>query len=229
MSPASAEATRTPPQRRTDREAHNPKTQYPTQPGYAAMNDRRRADFWRLLAITVSLAALLLSWLIIRAARAEEHVYVLDAAGNVLSGPSERLSESKGFFNLSALYCTNVALQRSPEGFDLYELLHLYFSPKAVDKLEEHWRQRREDMQGRQLQQKPLVDTIRDPVRAGSLRIVEVRGRLVSAGAYAGHGFTDEIPFTLVLSFKRNPDLGKAGAYPWICDQFDLNLKEGNE
>jgi len=190
------------------------------------MQDRHMAEAWRVIALGVSLGSLLLAYLTVRAGRSEERVFVLDPAGNVLAGPSESMAESRGFFTLTALYCANTALQRSSEGFDLYELLRLYYTPRAVQKLEEDWQAKRDDATARNLQQKPLVDSIGEPMRAGAKRIVEVRGRVVSAGAYAGKSFYDELPFVLVLTLRRNPDLGKAGAYPWICEDFDLSLKE---
>ena len=197
------------------------------RPASLAMADRSRAELWKWVSLGTCLTALLVSYLSVRAARAEEHILVLDPAGNVLAGPAEGLAESRGFFTLTTLYCANTALQRSAEGFDLYELLHLYFSPRAVQKLEEHWQGQKEDARARNLQQKPVIDLVGEPVKAGSLRVVEARGRIIRAGAYAGRSFYEEIPFTLVLSFKRNPDLGKTGAYPWICEDLDITTGEG--
>lgn len=219
--PSSGQAVRNPP-----RQAALEPRQLPSRPASLAMADRRKADLWRTLSVAVCLTALILTWLSIRAARSEERILVLDPTGNVLAGPGEALADSRGFFTLSSLYCVNTALQRSAEGFDLYELLRVYFSPRAVQKLEEHWQAQKDDARARNLQQKPVVDLVCEPVKAGSLRVVETRGRLVRAGAFAGRSFYDETPFTLILSFRRNPDLGKAGAYPWICEDFDLELKE---
>lgn len=196
------------------------------RPVSLALQDRKKAELWRTLALVICIAAMTLSYLMIRSAREEEHILVLDSAGNILAGPTEALSDSQGFFNLTALYCTHTAFQRSSAGFDLYEMLHLYFSPRAVQKLEEHWQGQKEDAKARNLQQKPVVDLVAEPVKAGSLRIVETRGRLIRAGAYAGRSFYDEVPFILVLSFRRNPDLGKAGAYPWICEDVDIETRE---
>lgn len=197
-----------------------------TAPVHRALSEQRRADLWRSIALLTCLAALVLCVLCVRAARSEERILVLDPAGNILSGPTEQLAESRGFFTTTALYCVNTALQRSPEGFDLYELLRVYFSPRAVQRLEEHWQQQKEDAKARNLQQKPVVDTVGEPVKAGSLRVVETRGRLVRAGAYAGRSFYEEVPFILILSFRRNPELGKAAAYPWLCEDVDLEIRE---
>jgi len=183
-----------------------------TRPAVLAMEDRRKAELWKRLSLVTCLAALCVSYLSIRAARAEERILVLDPAGNVLAGPAEGLAESRGFFTLTTLYCTNTALQRSAEGFDLYELLTLYFSPRAVQQLEEHWQAQRDDARARNLQQKPVVDLVGEPVKAGYLRVVEARGRLIRAGAYAGRSFYEELPFTLVRrSRDRHPSVPGLG------------------
>jgi hypothetical protein len=194
-----------------------------------ALAERHKAEAWRLLCVACLLLSLVLTYLCVRAARVPERVFVLDAAGNILAGPSEPMAESRGFFNLSALHSTHVMLQRSSEGFDLYEMLRLYFAPRAVQKMEESWLSQKADAKARNLQQKPLVERITEPVKAGAARVVEVRGRLMRAGAVAGRSFYEELPFILVLSYERNPDLGKAGAYPWLCQDFELTLKEALE
>ena len=199
------------------------------RPSVLAIAERNKAEFWRLLCIVCMLLSSGVAYLSIRAAHAEERVFVLDPAGNVLAGPSESMADSRAFFSLTALHSANAMLQRSSEGFDLYELLRLYFTPRAVQKLDEDWLAHREDAQARNLQQKPLVERISEPVKAGVERIVEVRGRLVRAGAYAGKSFYDEVPFRLVLTYVRNPDLGKAGSYPWVCQEFELKVKEEGE
>ena len=193
-------------------------------PSYLALAERRRAERWKTCSLLVCLAALALAWCVVRAGRATELVYVMDPLGNMYAGPVEPLADSKRFFNVTAIYATNAALQRSPAGFDLSELLKLYFTTRAIGKLEEDNKVRLADIRRRSLQWKPIIDSISDSVPAGSARIVEVHGRLVMAGAFANRTFFSEPSFTLVLTFVRNPDLGKAGAYPWVANDFVLRL-----
>lgn len=197
-------------------------------PSYYALLAHRRADLWRMAALAICLLALLLSFLIVRASRATEQILVLDPQGNILAGPLEPLAASRGFFHTTALCATNAALQRSTAGFDLYELLRLYFGPRALQKLEDDLQARGEDIRRRNLQQKPVVESVADPVVAGDSRLVEVRGRLVTAGAFGGQAFYHEPPFTLVLSFRRNPNLGQSGAFPWICEDLELRIKDAD-
>ncbi len=193
-------------------------------PGALAIGERQRADFWKHCSLLVCLAALALSYLTIKAGRATELVHVMDPLGNLYAGPLEPLADSKKFFNVTAIYATNVALQRSSAGFDLFELLPLYYTPRAVAKLQDDHKKRQDDIRRRNLQWKPIIDSIGDPVAAGANRIVEVHGRVVMAGAYANRSFFEEPAFTLVLTLIRNPDLGKAGAYPWVCNDTDLRI-----
>lgn len=192
-----------------------------------ALADRQRAELWRGLSLGTALFSLVLVWLCLREAHGEQRILVLDAGGNLLAGPAQILSENRDFFTTATLCGTNAALQRSPEGFDLYEMLSLCFSPRAVQSLEDDWQGQREDARARNLQQKPVIETITDPVKAGETRVVKVGGRIIRAGAYAGRSFYEETPFAAVLSFVRNPNLAGANAYPWICDEFELKTGAG--
>lgn len=212
--------------RDTPRQDEHPMPPSRHTPGMLALHERQKANLWRNICCAVCLMALLFSWLIVRAGRAGERIFVMDPAGNIHAGPVVLLSGSREFFNTSALFAANAALQRSPAGFDLVELLPLYFSPRALQKLEDDLASRRDDIQQRRLQQKPIIEQIAAPVVAANARLVEVRGRIISAGAYANKSFYDEPGFVLVLTFIRNPDLTKAGAYPWICDDFEIKLRE---
>jgi hypothetical protein len=196
------------------------------RPSVVAISERKRADFWKNMALGVCLLALLLTFLIVRAARSTELIHVMDPLGNMYAGPVEPLADSKKFFNLSAIYATNAALQRSSSGFDLFELLKLYFTPRAIAKLEDDQKLRQEDIHRRNLQWKPMIDSIGDPVAAGAARLVEVHGRVIVAGAYANRSFYEEIPFVVVLTMIRNADIGKSGAYPWVCNDIDLKLAQ---
>ncbi len=210
--------------RPTPRQGDYPQMNPAFTPSALAISERKRADLWKNCSILVSLTALALSYLTIRAGRATEMVHIMDPQGNMYSGPLEPLANSKQFFNVTAIYATNAALQRSSAGFDLFDLMKLYYTPRAIARLQEDHKKREADLRRRNVQWKPIIDSISDPIPAGATRIIEVRGRLVTAGAYANRSFYEEPAFTLVLALVRNPDLGKAGAYPWVCNDADLKI-----
>lgn len=192
-------------------------------PTALALTERQRAEFWKMFAIGTLFVALVLSWLIVQAGRSTEQIFVMDAAGNITAGPLDSLSRSKGYFNMTSIVGANVMLQRSPSGLDLYDMVKLYCSSRAAEKLADNVKKYEEDIKKRNLQEKPIIDVISEPIEAGHSRLVEVKGRVVIAGAYSGKSFYDEKEFTLTLTYGRNPDLGKAGAYPWIIEDFDLS------
>ncbi len=197
-----------------------------SRPSILAVSERRRAERWKSLALAISVLSGVLTLLSIRAGRAPDYVHVMDPLGNMYAGPVEPLADSSRFFSLTAIYATNSALQRSAEGFDLAELLKLYYSPRAIAKLERDQETRAREMKRRNVQWKPLIESISEPVATGAGRMVEVRGRVVTAGAFANRSFFQQPAFTLVLTLVRNPDLGKTGAYPWICDDVEFKLEE---
>lgn len=218
------ESVEAPLTRPTPRQGDYPQPRSHHTPSVLAVSERNRADRWKNIALLLSIGALVISYLTIKAGRTTEVVHVMDPFGNMYAGPVEPLADSKKFFNVTAIYATNAALQRSAAGFDLFDLLKLYYTPRAIAKLEEDHKQRREDARRRNLQWKPIIDSIGDPVPASASRIVEVHGRVIMAGAYANRSFYDEPTFSLVLTLVRNPDLGKAGAYPWVCNDVDLKI-----
>lgn len=221
--PAESPAGRSRP---TPRQGDHPQPRPAHTPGALALSERRRAEAWKAIALVCCLASSLLTYLSIRAARTAEVVHVMDPMGNMYAGPVEPLADSKAFFNTTALYATNVALQRSAAGFDLFELLKLYFTPRAVSQLQDDHKKREAELRRRSVQWKPIIDVIGPAVPAGETRILEVRGRLVTAGAYANRSFYEEPPFRVVFTFIRNPDLGKAGAYPWVCNELEVTIEE---
>lgn len=216
------------PIRKTPRQGDYPQPASKHTPTAFAMGERQRADFWKVVAIAVCLAALVMAWAIVQAGRATEKIMVLDGAGNLTVGALEPLSESKGYFSAVSIFASNVALQRSPTGLDLYDMVNLYYTPRAAEKLTADYKKYEADIRKRNLQEKPVIEFIGEPVAAAADRLVEVRGRLIMAGAYSGKVFYDEQEFRLTLTFTRNRNAGNAASYPWVVDEFDLRFdKEG--
>jgi hypothetical protein len=188
------------------------------------LSDRRRSARDKNVTIGVLFVGLILVWLSIQAATREQKVMVIDPVGGLTQGPLEPLASSKGFFSITSINATQAALQRSSVGFDLQEMLPVYFSAKARRTLDEDLGARADDVRRRRLSLKPVIDSIALPQTAGDTRVVRVGGRLQTYGAVNGRIFYDEPVFELVLVFRGNADLANKAAMPWIVDEIDLAM-----
>jgi len=195
-------------------------------PSSMAIDERSRADRWKLMSMIVAVTCFILCLLVINASRATERIYVMDGNAGLYSAVLEDLSNSKGYFNTVSLHASNIILLRGPQGLDLYDMVKLFMSSSAATKLEKNVQENAQDMKRRNLQWKPIIEYIGEPVVAAKSRIVEVKGRIVQTGVYASRAFYDETPFRLVLNYDANTDLGKASAYPWVCSDFNLQFGE---
>lgn len=153
-----------------------------------------------------------------------ERIWVLTGSGGLYAGPLDRLDRSREFFTETALLASQAALQWSAAGFDLPELLKLYFRPAQIVGLQKELAGRLDDIRARSLSTKPLIHSVSDPVPDGDARLVQVRGVLATSGHFGGRPIYEEPTFMLSLRFKRNPDLGAAGRYPWQVVESTLVL-----
>jgi hypothetical protein len=188
---------------------------------------KREIVGWRIACgcSLLSIAGLLLG---LSSMRSTERIWVLPGSGGVYAGPLERLDQSVSFFNESALLASQCALQWSSAGFDLPELLHVYFHPKAVAALQTSLDTRMPDIRKRSLNAKPLIQSVSEPISAAGARIVEVRGVLAISGQFAGRLIYEEPTFKLSLRFSRNLDLGQASRYPWIVADVSLEMEDAS-
>lgn len=193
-------------------------------PAKHLLSDHQKTVRGKNITIGVLFAGLVLVWMTISSSSSEKQVLVIDPVGGLTQGPLEPLAGSKGFFSITSINATQAALQRSSVGFDLQEMLPIYFSAKARRTLEENLAVYREDIRRRRLSTKPVIDSITPPEVAGDSRIVKVGGRLQTNGAVNGRVFYDEPPFELILVYRVNADIGNKAAMPWVVDEIDLAL-----
>ncbi|PTY05263.1 hypothetical protein DB347_17520 [Opitutaceae bacterium EW11] len=171
--------------------------------------------------LTIGLFAIL--WTIV-AVRGAQRVFVIDPLGGVVQGPLEPLSSSRGYFTITSINAVQAAFQRSAAGFDLPEMVPLYYSAKARRTLDDDTSRRTEDFRRRHLTTKPVIESITPPEPAGNGRIVRVTGRLQCTGAVNGRVFYEEPGYEMLLVFRPNSDLGNKAALPWVVDEVDLAL-----
>lgn len=210
--------------RETPREGEGLRPRPPFTPANHLLSDHRKTVCDKNITIGALVIGLILVWLTISSVSGERQVVVIDPVGGVTQGPLEALATSKGFFSITSINATQAALQRSSVGFDLQEMLPLYFSAKARRTLEENLAARIEDIRRRRLSMKPVIDRITPAEPAGDTRVVKVGGRVQTSGAVNGRVFYDEPPFELVLVYRKNPDLSNKAAMPWVADEVELAL-----
>ncbi len=210
--------------RETGREGDSPRPRPPFTPAHRWLSDHQRAIRDKNITIGVLFAGLILVWLTIHAATADQKALVIDPVGGVTLGPLESLSSSRGYFDITTINCTQVALQRSTVGFDLQDLLPVYFSAKARRTLDEDLSRRFDEVRRRRLSTKPVISLITPPETAGDAKIVKVAGKLQITGVVNGRVFYDDPPFELLLVYRSNADLANRAAMPWLVDEIDLAI-----
>jgi hypothetical protein len=210
--------------RETPREGESPRPRPPFTPSRFLLTDHQRLVRAKNITIGVLFAGLVLVWLSVTMANVEQKVLVIDPVGGVTQGPLEPLAASKGFFSITSINAVQVALQRSTVGFDLQEMISIYFSARSRQALEEDLGRRWEDIRRRKLTMKPVIDSITPPQSAGDARVVKVSGRLQTTGAVNGRAFYHEPPFELVFVYRTNADLSNKASMPWVVDEFELAL-----
>ncbi len=208
--------------RETERDGDAVRPRPAFTPAQRWLSEHQRAARTKNVTIAVLLAGLLVSWLTVRAAVSDQKAIVIDPVGGVTVGPLESLSNSRGFFDITTINATQVALQRSTVGFDLQDLLPLYFTSRARRTLDEDQSHRAEEVRRRHLSTKPVISQITPPEPAGDAKIVKVAGKLQITGVVNGRVFYDDPPFELLLVFRSNADLANRAAMPWLVDEIDL-------
>ncbi len=208
--------------RETPREGDSPRPRPPFTPSRLLLAEHQRAGLVKHLTLVVLFAGLLLIWRVVALLTGEQRVMVIDPVGGVTQGPIEPLATSRSYFSITSLNAVHAALQRSSAGFDLLELLPLYFDSRARTALETHLSDRQEDYKRRRLSTKPVIESITPPEPAGNARVVRVTGRLQTTGLVNGRVFYEEPPFEMILLFRPNSDLSNKATMPWVVDDFEL-------
>lgn len=208
--------------RETPRQGEGPHRRSTFTPARRLLSDHDRARRDGAIALGVLLAGLLATLWSILAVRSEQRVFVVDPLGGTVQGPLEPLASSRGYFSITSINAAQAALQRSAVGFDLQEMLPLYFSARARRSLDADLEQHLDDLRRRHLTTKPVIDSITPPQPAGNARIVRVVGRLQSTGAVNGRVFYEEPPYELILVYRTNGDISNRASLPWVADEVEL-------
>ena len=179
-------------------------------------------------AAVLSLGALALLFMVLRADKLTPLVFVVDGAGVVHSGAASKLGLQSELFRRLVVQAARVALSRtcSDSGavFDEYEELALLFNPDGRRAIEADLAAQSQDFLVRRISQKVHVDKTRALAERGGRRLIAAIGRLERSGQFEGRPFRELVPFVAVFSFVPNPRLDQAGAFPFVIADVKVSL-----
>lgn len=159
--------------------------------------------------------------LAIKLLRAPQQVFVLDAAGNITTGPLETLRKDSALFTAIAGQATLQFFSRGPGGLDNPELAQRLFTEPCYLKLVDDVRGAQSEMEAKDLRYKPEIREydLSIPDDNGR-RIIRVSGFITISGAVDGLALADKREFKLTLALVPNPDFAGRGMYPFVVSAF---------
>ena len=144
------------------------------------------------------------------------------------AGRPTSLAEAKDVQVEQSLLATQALLQRSAADFDWPELLEAHFSRPALAQAAALKASEAQEFHDKGISQKAHVrqiealDTRPDQVR------VAITGRLERHCVLQQQPFTEQVPFTLRLNFRLNPDVLGARRHPLVVTDFELTYPNAN-
>jgi hypothetical protein len=192
-------------------------------------SDRVQKNIWAGIAIVSllggTIAPLVLWMRFEKALSARQYVFALDGSQTIHAGPLEDLNMKSEVFSVTALNAAQAALQRSPVGLDLPEMVRGLFTEAAEKELRESVEAQMPDIKARNLHQKPEVSEVTALSEKAGFRILEVKGQLIRAGNLGGTALSEpSLPFQLLLQIKPNPRMNQRGQYPFVVTDFKFRL-----
>ena len=212
------------------RQAEQPAKTSSFSPGtiLLAAEQKRKQVAYAVAMVSLAFCAFLLVWMVSLQGR-ETQIMVLDRSSTIHIGPLERVNGNSEIFRDLALWATQVAFQRNPHGFDMAEYVPLFFRPNAVKALNENLKDQIPDIQARNLRQYPQISSyqvLNEGVTNGiKSRFIRVDGNIIRAGFYQDLPIAESVPFTLVLAAVPNPNLSDQSKYPYMIEEFRIDLK----
>ena len=143
-------------------------------------------------------------------------------------GEGQTLAQAKGVQVELALLATEALLQRSPSDFDWPELLEGRFSRPALAQAMALKAREAQEFQDKSISQKAHVRQIEAlNSRPDSVRVL-VTGKLERHCLLQQQPFTEQVPFTLHLNFRFNPDVLDGRRHPLVVTDFELTYQNEN-
>lgn len=200
-------------------------------PMKALTSERAQKKFWMAAALFGLLVGAISPIFIVasyeRRMKEQPFMFALDGAGTIHAGPMERLTLQNQIFVTTAINGSQAALQRSPVGLDLPEVVAGIFRPDAAAKLKKDVEAQMPDIKARNLHQKPEISKVTALSENGGMRVLSVQGQLIRAGTVDGAPIADpSIPFQLTLAIMENPRMNERGQYPFYITDFRMSIQK---
>ncbi len=151
----------------------------------------------------------------------KQTVFVLDAAGNITTGPLERVGPGSPLFTAIATQATLQFFSRGPGGLDNPELVQSLFTQECFSRVLEDVAAEAVEMEAKDLRYRPEIREydLSIPDDHGR-RILRVHGFYTISGVVDGLSLKDKRDFRLTLALIPNPNYGARGMYPFVVSAF---------
>jgi hypothetical protein len=154
-----------------------------------------------------------------------EFVTTIDESGTFHRSPLLGFDTSTNLYRYHAELAVTALFNRNPNGFDFPDLLPQIFRPKAYKRIESYFKIDAQDFTDKKLFQKASVSDYRIVDQNETGGTVIVLGQLIKQGEVNGERYLpDPDDFTLLLVFKRNPDMTKNGRLPLAVESWQLKI-----
>jgi hypothetical protein len=153
--------------------------------------------------------------------KAPQTVFVLDAAGNITTGPLERVGSSSPLFTAIATQATLQFFARGPGGLDNEEWARRLFTRECFERLLDEVRAEQPELEAKDLRYRPEIRDYDFSIPDDRGRhLVRVGGFFTASGSVDGLTLHDKRDFRLTLALIPNPDFSERGMYPFVVSAF---------
>jgi hypothetical protein len=154
-----------------------------------------------------------------------EFVTTIDESGTFHRSPLLGYDTSVNLYRYHAELAVTALFNRNPNGVDFPDLVPQVFRPKAYKRIESYLKIDAQDFADKKLFQKASISDYRIVDQTESGGTVIVLGQLIKQGDVNGERYLpDPDDFTLLLVFKRNPDMTKNGRLPLAVESWQLKV-----
>lgn len=189
-----------------------------------------RKDRLMMLSMATGLASCIVScislFLVLKSMNKDVQFVVMDRNGGIFVENGKSFDQAKELHVEQALLATTSLLLRSPNDFDLPELLRAMYLPQALNQAVSLKGVEASEFLLKQIQQQPSVTQIEALETRPNLVRIQVIGRVVRKGVFRDQSFTEVLPFILDLVLKNNTDLLRNRRQPTLVSEFSLRYED---